>query len=310
MLFAQLCGGLGNQMFQYAAARALSSESGLALCLDLSFYNASGADAGSLETISPLFRYNIKYDGVIRDWGELHARCGPLYERYERLAGFYDGIERRRGPDARFRAERLCSPFANAVLGVYLCNDRYLKERPALRSAAFTAGYRQSERYFSAVADEIRAELTLKTPVPRELEPLYERISSCEAACVHVRRGDYLAGGGHLVCTPEYYKRAAELIAERAPNAVFFVFSDDPDWARENITLIGETVYVEGGHPAYEDLRLMSACRSFALSNSSFSWWAQYLSGLEGRAVVAPSRWYADGKRTDIYQDFWQLLGC
>lgn len=310
MLFVQMSGGLGNQMFEYACGRAASQKYALPLCLDLSFYNAREEDLSDLAAIAPLFRYNIKYDAVIRNWGELHERCGPLYRRYEKLARFYDGFERRFGTNARYFPERLCAPFANKLLGVYLCNNRLLREYRPLRSAIYSAGYRQSERYFEEISGEIRAELTLKSPVPRALEPIYNQITGCEAACVHVRRGDYLAQGSHLVCTPQYYADAARYIKEHASAAVFFVFSDDAAWARENIKLGGETVYIEGGHPAEEDLRLMSACRHFAMSNSSYSWWAQYLSGRENRIVTAPSRWYSDGLKTDIYQDFWHLIDC
>lgn len=310
MLFVQMCGGLGNQMFQYAYGRAASLKFGLPLCLDLSFYNAREDDFIDLARISPLFNYNIKYDSVIRSWGELHERCGPLYQRYKRLAGFYDGLERRSGSNARFYAEKLCAPFANKLLGVYLCDNRLLIEHRPLRSEVFSAGYRQSERYFSEISNDICRELTLKNPVPRELEPVYRHIVGCDGVCVHVRRGDYLAAQGHLVCTPQYYESAARYIKERVPSAVFFVFSDDPEWARENIKLPDETVVIERGHPAEEDLRLMSACRHFAMSNSSYSWWAQYLSQREGRIVVAPSRWFANGLKTDIYQDFWHLIDC
>lgn len=307
-----MCGGLGNQMFEYAYARALQRRLELPLCLDFSFFNISDNVVHTPRDVSALFRYNIEYDDMIFAWSDVHARYGPRYAQHERFARAFDGIERAFGPSGRFLAERFCASFEN-FLGVYLCEDRYIREFSSSRSAVMCSGYRQSERYFCDFSEDIRHELTLTDAIPFDLRSIYQRISGCSAVCVHVRRGDYTAPGvaeQHLVCTPKYYSDAAKYITSRVPGAVLFVFSDDIEWARANIFFESEVVFVEQGHPAHEDLRLMSACRHFVLSNSSFSWWAQYLSDGTDKLVCAPPHWFANGKKTDIYQSNWQLIDC
>ncbi|MDO4567062.1 MAG: alpha-1,2-fucosyltransferase [Oscillospiraceae bacterium] len=313
MLYAQLCGGLGNQMFQYACARALSERLGQELCLDFSFYNATPSAEQDPRGLFELFSYNIKYDSLIFSWRELHERYGPKHRQSEALLRFYEGFSKTFGKNSRAAAERLCAPFANFGFGLYACEDRFIKEYPTRSHDAVMTGYRQSERYFKAIASEIKKELRLKTPPSKDDAALYEQIRSSEAVCVHVRRGDYASkelAGLYLVCTPEYYSRGAQLLAQKTEDPVFYVFSDDPDWAKNNIRLEGETVCIKGSRRACEELRLMSACRHFVISNSSFSWWAQYLCEREKGTVVAPSRWYANGRKTDIYQNNWQLLDC
>ena len=126
---------------------------------------------------------------------------------------------------------------------------------------------------------------------------------------VHLRRGDYCKPENAIlqVCTPAYYARATAAAAAAHPEATLFVFSDDPDWAKENLDTAGlPAVWMPRGE-AVADMNLMALCRGFVLSNSTYSWWAQYLAGA-GRTVWAPDRWYAHTKETALYQPDWQLI--
>ena len=115
---------------------------------------------------------------------------------------------------------------------------------------------------------------------------------------VHLRRGDYCKPENAIlqVCTPAYYARATAAAAAAHPEATLFVFSDDPDWAKKNLDTAGlPAVFMPRGE-AVADMNLMALCRGFVLSNSTYSWWAQYLAGA-GRTVWAPDRWYAPHQR-------------
>ena len=86
-------------------------------------------------------------------------------------------------------------------------------------------------------------------------------------------------------------------------------FSDDPDWVRENLQMPGQkTLYAPAGGTAVGDLALMQQCSDFIMSNSTYSWWAQYLGSAPQKQVFAPCRWYAGGKQTALYQPFWHLI--
>ena len=128
--------------------------------------------------------------------------------------------------------------------------------------------------------------------------------------CVHLRRGDYQNPENAIlqVCTPDYYARAVAAVRDEHPDAALFVFSDDIDWAREHLDTAGlPAVFLPRGE-AVADLAFMQLCRGFVLSNSTYSWWAQYLAPAPDKQTWAPDKWYAHTKKTALYQDGWQLI--
>jgi hypothetical protein len=161
----------------------------------------------------------------------------------------------------------------------------------------YLAGYWQSEKYFKEIEDIIRRDFCFKSEPEQQNAAMAEKIKGVAAVCVHVRRTDYVTdpGASQLLgtCSPEYYRNAACLVGSQVSNLHFFVFSDEPDWARANLELGGATTFVthNGSEKGYEDQRLMALCRHHIIANSSFSWWGAWL-GNSGGIVVAPKRWF------------------
>lgn len=133
--------------------------------------------------------------------------------------------------------------------------------------------YLQSPEYF----DEFRL----------EIRQLYgEGIEPIDQVAIHVRRGDYVNNPFYVdLMQTQYYSRAMD----EFPNAEFLVFSDDIEWCK-NQTIFSGCEFSEG-KTEIEDLNLMAGCRGIIMANSSFSWWAAYLSNAK---VIAPKAWYAD----------------
>jgi hypothetical protein len=111
-----------------------------------------------------------------------------------------------------------------------------------------------------------------------------------------VRRGDYLkprvrAAFGDI-CTAEYYREAVAYIRQKTADPVFFIFSDDIQWVKDNLPLPG-AVYVTGntGLTGFRDMQLMSCCKHHIIANSTFSWWGAWLNQTPGKIVVAPAKW-------------------
>ena len=169
-------------------------------------------------------------------------------------------------------------------------------------------GYFQSERYFADFAPIIKEELRAKAA---PAGPYAAQITAAAyPVCVHLRRGDYQKPENAIlqVCTPDYYARAVAAVRDEHPDAALFVFSDDIDWAREHLDTAGlPAVFLPRGE-AVADLAFMQLCRGFVLSNSTYSWWAQYLAPAPDKQTWAPDKWYAHTKKTALYQDGWQLI--
>ena len=110
------------------------------------------------------------------------------------------------------------------------------------------------------------------------------------------------------MCDLPYFHKAIDIMKNRLNNPVFYLFSDDIDWAKSHLKN-EEINFVDEKTKDYEQLRLMYNCKHFIMSNSTFSWWAQYLSENPDKIVIAPAKWMPyDTEKRDIYQDNWILI--
>jgi hypothetical protein len=273
MIVTRLTGGLGNQMFQYAFGRRLALKHGTDLTLDLRAF--SDPRWNNPRRTYDLGIFNINENFASDD--EVNKLANRTrFEFADRVLNRLFGVKRThvREPHFHFSKEAYHSPD-----NVYL------------------SGYWQSEKYFSDVEDQIRADFTFRDRMHPGAESVFERIKGEESVCVHVRRTDYITNPTNALYGSEYYRAAEEVVRERAITPAYFVFSDDIEWCKNNLRFRGETHFVSedfGPWKARDDLRLMSACKHFIIANSSFSWWAAWLNPVAGKTVVAPDRWFRD----------------
>ena len=266
MITVRLRGGLGNQLFQYAAARALALRLGTSVALDIRNYRRKGVRAYELAS------YDLPV--AFADW----AHRPP-----------------RRGNRIRFALWRALHPRLNLFYEKQHAFDPAVLSLP---DETHLQGYFQSELYFAEIADTIRRDLTLSRLSP-EGEAVLRRIAATTSVSVHVRRGDYLSDARNAeffgAPEPAYYRDAAGLVAERLPaNPTFFVFSDDLEWTRANLALPFPAQFVDlpAASPPAESIALMAACRHHVMANSTFSWWGAWLNPSPDKIVVAPRRWF------------------
>ncbi len=145
---------------------------------------------------------------------------------------------------------------------------------------------------------------------------MYKMIEDSNSICISIRRGDFVTDSEiskrNLVCDSNYFYRAIDEMNKRVKNPRYVVFSDDVEWCKNNIDFPKDTIYEDGTDPIWEKLRLMYSCKHFIISNSTFSWWAQYLSRNKDKVVIAPSKWknfsYRKDGKFDIYDDKWILI--
>ena len=171
-------------------------------------------------------------------------------------------------------------------------------------------GYWQSEKYFAAISDIIRGDLTVKQPLAGKNKELADEAACCVSVSLHIRRVDYLTESIFEPCSLDYYFSAVKHIAGATGNPHFFVFTDDKAWVRENFKLPYPVTFVEHNGPDknYEDMRLMSLCKHNIIANSTFSWWGAWLNRNPDKIVFAPKKWFTDKARSspkDIVPEAW-----
>jgi len=294
MVIVRLVGGLGNQMFQYAAGRAVAHRNQTQLKLDVS---ALERDA---RRNYKLHHFNIQERFASPE--ELARVKGTSGNRLTRLVLLFS-----RGLLPRYRwtviQEDYIGPFDPSIM--------------AASGNVYLAGYWQSEKYFTNIQDIIRHEFTVKYAPDAQSRAVAEMIDRIPCSVsLHVRRGDYVSSPRtarvHGTCDLTYYQEAVKWIAERVPQPHLFVFSDDPGWITENLHVSYPTTLVTHNDATrdYEDLRLMSLCKHHIIANSTFSWWGAWLCPNPGKLVVAPRRWFNEfeADTRDLIPDCWYRL--
>ena len=271
MIITKIIGGLGNQMFQYAAGRSLAMTHGCRLKLDI-----SGFDRYAIHNGYELGLFNVK------------AEIASM-EEVRRLVGTSPRI-------ARFLRKRIGIGKASYHLEKGFSFDRqFFDQTPPL----YLDGYWQSWKYFEPYASQIREEFTLPKPLDGTNSELAKQIGRVESVSIHVRRGDYVANPllsrVHGFVGVEYYKKAVRRIYDAVSCPWFFVFSDDMAWVKSHLGLVDNVTFVDhnSGTASYEDMRLMSLCRHHIIANSSFSWWAAWLGHQADQLVFFPGNWFA-----------------
>ena len=275
---ARVNGGLGNQLFQYASARALADRNGVPLVID----HLSGFSHDWYKRRYMLDHFDVRCepidprDAYVSNWRR-------LVRKLEVRVNGARPLERR----TYVREEGL--GFDPRMLELKVTRPIYLE------------GYWQHEAYFDGIRDALRAELTQRSAHDAQNLAMAERIRSHESpVCLHLRRLHGVAAGKdakplaqvsdwHHVET-SYHQRAIDVMAQRVAKPHFFVFADYPDWARENVRTRHPVEFVAHNGPEqdYEDFWLMQQCRHFIIANSTFSWWAAWLARSADKIVIAP----------------------
>lgn len=278
MVISHILGGIGNQMFQYAAGRALSLKYGQRLLLDLSDFTDYRLHHGF--ELSRVFNVTAEKAEISTVHGMLGWRANRLVKKVLRRPQFI-----------WLRGKKfVVEPHFN-----------YWPEFFNLTDDCYLSGYWQSERYFKPFESIIRQDFTFREPLTGLNSTLGSEISYAQSVSLHVRRGDYVSDSktGHImdVCSLEYYRKAISYIAERVECPIFYVFSDDMAWVRQHLFMTFPCTYVDHnrGAESYRDMQLMSLCRHQIIANSSFSWWGAWLNSSPEKLVVAPKSWFCNG---------------
>jgi hypothetical protein len=281
MIITRLRGGLGNQLFQYACGRALSLRTGNPLKLDVSGYEKGVQERNRADTQRAYSLSHFTIEENIASAEEIRALKYPL------------GIVSK---GWRFVKVKIFRQF----------NTGFIPRILSKTGDIYLDGYWQTEIYFRDHENKIRQDITLKEPLSPAAAAIALDIQKTVSVSIHIRRGDVARDAATNpyfgICTPEYYGAALNYMNEHVEDPHVFIFSDDPDWVRQNIKIPQPFTFISDKNPDgslrdYEELILMSLCRHNVIANSSFSWWGAWLNANPDKVVVAPKAWITGAGR-------------
>jgi hypothetical protein len=285
MIIVKFNGGLGNQLFQYATGKQLAIKNNTELKIDVTHFTG----------VDPIYR---KYDLAPFNIEEKFASVNELEKFIKK------GVNK--------IIEKVLPYYKRSVITYkgYDFDPNILK----VKNNSILDGYWQSEKYFKDIKDIIRKEYTLKYDPGEKFKEIIDIMSSCDSISLHIRRGDYLSGKFSKIYPTlplKYYYNAISELIKKVPNPHFFIFTDDAEWAKENLNLKYSMTFVSGLHyKDHEELILMSNCKHNIIANSSFSWWGAWLNSNPEKIVIAPKNWLkvVKYKIRDLVPEEWMLV--
>jgi hypothetical protein len=273
-------GGLGNQLFQYAAGLFFAKKYAAAL----EIVREPDAFANSFGHPRPFLLSNFCITTPVRD-----------LTAWDRLMYSVAVVKKPIAASARFASRTI-------VYRQHFREDgTFLPALPIARSTknVYLGGNFQAYQFALNVDADVRTEFRFRNPATDKNLDLLKQIRGVDnSVSLHIRRGDYLLNcGGRDLMPISYYAHAMNALLQRVSNPTVFIFSDDIAYARENLPRWGGMVFVDHNDEAngHEDLRLMSACRHNIIANSTLSWWGAWLNPNPTKLVYAPTIWRDPG---------------
>lgn len=297
-----LTGRLGNQLFQYAFARKLQKQYGGKIICNIydlehrseKFKHTPGKF--NYDMANYKLNENVEIEDKAPEW--YADFCNPIIKVVKKLI-----------PKLYFKFM--------AHKGYLLWQRNDYIEIPQIKSdKIFLNGWWQDFRFFHEAEGELSDDIVPTTVPVSDNQWIYDLASKENSVCLSIRGGNYLVSSVRellFVCDKEYFYNAVKIMKNKVDSPKFIVFSDDLEWVRSYIKLEEhfpdcEFYYESGKDTVEEKLRMMTMCKHFIISNSSFSWWAQYLAKNKDKIVIAPNAWFTNGDKNGLYMDSWLLV--
>lgn len=298
MIKCNINGRLGNQLFQYAMCRSIQEKTGEMIEINIGNLLKNGFN-NDLDFF--VLNNNIKFTKKSR----LNFRKFILYNFYK--------VKRKILFLTKYKTLSKQNEYLLSVSnkyeksGIYLIGEGYynfnLEKRDVLLDGCF-----ESSKFFNHIGHIIKKEIVPKKEVLEHNNKLLEIIKNSNSVCVSIRRGDFLHNKykkDFFICDENYFTKAINKIKEKISNPIFVFFSDDIEWVKKHFNVPENSYFESGNDPVWEKLRLMSNCKHFIISNSTFSWWAQFLSDNNHKIIISPNRWKNNDNSSDLIEDGW-----
>lgn len=302
IVYLQLSGRIGNQLFEYAYAYAIQREYGenVKIIIDES-------DVLSANWINSLKEYNLPEVEYVQNDDKYKKKLKRNILIYKLYQKYIDNKD----PKIQYEREKKWQPFINKN-GLIAVEKGYIKCKPNFNISTYMFGYFQSEEYFKKYAKELKHIFDLSDELERSNYPGLEEIKKRNTVCISIKIEHNLGSDIYDICGESYYKEAIEYIFHKVDNPLIFLCSDNVEKAKETFfkDYEGDIICQANGFSAAISLCVMSKCKHFIINNTSFGWWAQYLCEYNDKIVVAPDKWMNNNDPVSIYdgQDYWHLI--
>lgn len=308
MIYLELSGGMGNQLFEYAMARQV---------LELVRKERPKEKITLIQTrynkdVRNYSLNNFCIDASIRLIPKWKQKILELYYKTKKHLIMILKTEDKKLIRGQKSFETMIK------YGMFCTTDvfDYYEYKIPKKKVIYIYGNFQSLKYFSNVESIIRQEYKVKREKVNVSDELLALVENENSVAVHIRRGDYLNTEWEKslnICDEHYYSEAIRYIISKVDNPVFYVFSngkEDLNWIKENMNLPGNIKYIDQDGSEIDDFYLMSHCKHHIISNSTYSWWTSFLAENKQKIVIAPSEWYRtdDQHADDIYLDNWKII--
>lgn len=281
MIISQLTGGLGNQLFQYAAALSLSKHHDVPLLLDVSSFQREELPELEIPRNFELYNFSGVSEKIISP-----SEINQIINYKPKFKLLFKTLPKHRRPI-------YTEPF-------YHYDPNFYKSR---KTVLLKGGW-QSEKYFKPIESELQQRLEIKPEYIMRVKEQALALQNSNSVGIHIRRGDYLRKKiifeWHGVMSRDYYVQAIGQIEKLSGPLHLHYFTDDPQWVKEELLPALPGNIVSGNSTHLEDFYLMSQCRHNVIANSSFSWWAAWLNASKDKIVVGPKNWFDKGPK-DTY---------
>lgn len=282
MIIVRVFGGLGNQIFQYAFYKCLECNND-DVYLDISDYNIHHHHNGfELDKVFKI-KFNKATNKEIKKIS--FDKKSFLYRLIRKI----------------FKIELVKTSEYTEMKDI--CDVKIGN----IEQEVYFNGFWQDIKYVEFIENELRKELIFNEKLSGKNKDVIDKFIGRETVSIHIRRGDYLNNkslGG--ICNNEYYLNAIEYINKVIDRPVFFIFSDDIEWVKNNFKLKSECIYVDWNkeEESYKDMQLMSMCKHNIIANSTFSWWGAWLNMNRNKIVICPKKWF-NNKNSNLQVNDW-----
>ena len=299
-IYLILQGRIGNQLFQYALARKIQKEKGnnSKIVIDDSRVLKLGWENSLKHYNLP----NVEYCHKDIAKKNIFSPKIILREVYKLLSKKMDYME-------KYQFEKSFNKRLNKH-GAFICENGYLDYNINYNKSNFLEGYFQSEKYFADIKDDIKSLFAGSQFSDLEKYPNLKKIRSRNSVCISIKIEHNVGSSLYSVCDVNYWKKAINYIIKNVDDPLFFICSDNVDYVLNNLIDASQydCIIQDKNFPVHVSLAAMSECKHFIIGNTTFGWWAQYLSNNPEKIVVAPSKWMLVDMPIDIYQDGWKLI--